>query len=324
MAFDKKFKLSIIAPFYNEQDVIKIFFAAMIPILKGVAPQWEILCIDDGSHDKTLEILKEYAKNNDNIKVLSFSRNFGKEAALTCGLLNATGDCVIPIDADLQDPPELIPLMVSKWLEGYDVVLAKRTKRDDGFLRSKVADLYYYLLNKLTHGTIPKNVGDFRLIDRKVIDVLNLMTEKSRYMKGIFAWVGFKTTVVKYNRPKRVKGEAKQSVIKLWNLALNGLFSFSTTPLRMWLYIGLFISALAFGFALWLVLKTMLFGKDFPGYASIMVTMLFMNGMNFISLGIIGEYVARVYKEVKNRPLFILKESYGLKEKAAPKKAKKQ
>lgn len=295
---------------------METYFKRVVPILNSVSTLWEIICIDDGSKDSTLTMLKQKSALEPKIKVISFTRNFGKEAALTAGLLHASGDAVIPIDADLQDPPELIPQMVAQWLNGYDVVLAVRSKRNDSFIKNLISDFYHVLISKLTNGQIPPRVGDFRLMDKKVVDVVNLLSEKSRYMKGIFSWVGFNKTYVNYERPSRKEGEATQSFAKLWKLALDGIFSFSSIPLKVWMYLGIGISGLSFLYALYIILKTIILGVDLPGYASLMVAVLFMGGINLLSLGILGEYVARIYKEVKNRPLFLIREEHGFKTKA--------
>lgn len=311
LAKNKKFKLSIVTPFFNEEESLDHFFTNITPHLNSISNDWEIICIDDGSSDNTLSLLKERAAKNSKIKVLSFSRNFGKEAALTAGLEFASGDAIIPIDADLQDPPELIGQMVSKWLSGSEVVLAMRSSRHDNFIKNLLSDSYHLLISKLTRGHIPARVGDFRLMDRKVVEVLKLLPEKSRYMKGLFAWVGFKQSVVTYVRPQRAIGQASQSFTKLWKLALDGIFAFSSLPLKIWLYVGLIFSGFSFLYALFIIIKTLILGIDLPGYASLMVATLFMGGMNLLSLGILGEYVARIYKEVKNRPIYLLREKYG-------------
>lgn len=306
--YQKPFSLAIITPFYNEESAtIEQYFHTMIPILASLTHEWRIICINDGSTNETQQILMNYAHNETRISVINFSRNFGKEAAITAGLKYAINhDAVIPLDADLQDPPSVINTMIERWQQGYDVVLAKRNKRQDAWCKRWCASVYYWLLNKLTNGHIPPHVGDFRLLDKKVVQVLNQLPEKSRYMKGIFSWVGFKTTTICYRRPERECGIAKQSFAKLWKLALDGIFAFSTLPLKVWTYIGLAISSIALLYALWIIINVLFYGSNLPGYSSIMVAILFMGGINLFSLGIMGEYIARIYKEVKNRPLYVI------------------
>jgi glycosyltransferase involved in cell wall biosynthesis len=249
------------------------------------------------------------------VKVLSFSRNFGKETALTAGLQHSCGRAVIPLDADLQDPPELIGTFIAKWREGYDVVYAMRTKRQgEGWLKRATANLFYRLINRFSETPIPKNTGDFRLMDSRVVRVLNQIPENTRFMKGLFAWVGFKQIGVPYEREPRHAGKTKWNYWKLWNLALDAITLFSTVPLRLWGYVGLAISFLSLAYAAFLVLRTLIFGIVLPGYASIMVAILFLGGLQLFSLGIIGEYLGRVYAETKKRPLYVVAESYGFGE----------
>lgn len=311
----KKFSLSLIVPFYNEGATVAMFFASTLPIVEEVTRDYEIICINDGSEDNTLEELKKYHRKNVKIKLINFSRNFGKEAALTAGIECASADIVIPIDADLQDPPDLIPKMINKWQEGYNIVLAQRKSRKDKLFKRVTAWAYYKLFAYLTNDKFPPNVGDFRLFDKKVIEVIRLLPEKTRFMKGIFSWVGFKSAIVYYDRPHRIQGTTKLPFLKLLKLAFDGIFSFSTKPLRVWLYIGLFFSTISFLYASFLILKTLILGVDLPGYASIMVTILFIGGLQLVSLGVIGEYIARIYKETKNRPIYIIESKYGFTEK---------
>lgn len=315
--------LSIVTPFFNEEESLSSYFIEILKILKGLNCNYEVICVDDGSTDSTGSLLLEYAKKNSSIKIIRFSRNFGKEAALSAGLDAANGDIVIPIDADLQDPPSLIPEMISKWKEGYKVVLAQRKSRDDGYFKDFFAQIYYNVAGYLTSNHLPRNVGDFRLMDREVVLAVRSLKEKNRFMKGILSWVGFKTAVVKYSRPKRSKGETHLSFSKLFKLALDGLFSFSSKPLKVWLYVGLLFSIVSFSYACYLILRTMILGVDLPGYASIMVAILFMGGIQLVSLGVIGEYIARIFKEVKQRPLYITDYTYGF-EKNRRKQAEKK
>lgn len=303
--------LSIVTPFFNEEESVNVYFTEILNVLKTLECNYEIICIDDGSTDGTSSKLHAFAKRNNNIRIIKFSRNFGKEAALSAGLDAASGDAVVPIDADLQDPPSLIPKMVSKWQEGYKVVLAQRKSRDEKVIKRFFAKLYYEIASYLTSDHLPKNVGDFRLMDKEVVNAVKALKERNRFMKGILSWVGFKTTTIEYNRPKRAKGETHLGFSKLFRLALDGIFSFSSKPLKVWLYLGLLISIASFSYACYLILRTLILGVDLPGYASIMVAILFMGGIQLVSLGVIGEYIARIFKEVKQRPIYITDYTHG-------------
>lgn len=305
--------LSIIVPMYNESEGIEVFFSTLCPILSSVTNDWEILCINDGSHDDTLAQLKQRTEADNRIKFISLSRNFGKEAALTAGLQHAYGQAVIPIDADLQDPPEIIPEMVAKWREGFKVVLATRSNRNgDSLFKRLTAGLFYKLLSKLTRFPIPANTGDFRLMDAEVVGIIRLLPERTRFMKGLFAWAGFRSTTIYFERKKRARGEAKQSYSTLWSLAKDGIFSFTTLPLRITTYLGAIISLVSFSYAGWLVLRTIIFGIDVPGYVSTMVAVLCIGGIQLLSLGIIGEYIGRIYRETKQRPHYVIEEKGGI------------
>ena len=272
---------------------------------------YEIVFINDGSKDNTLNVLLNAKQNFKNIRIINFSRNFGKEAALTAGLDKARGEAAIPIDVDLQDPPELIKELVARWREGYDVVLAKRADRtSDSFAKRVSADLFYKLNGKISNVDIPNNVGDFRLMSKRVVEALNQLPENQRFMKGLFAWVGFKTVVIEYVREKREAGQSSFNGWKLWNFALDGITSFSTLPLRIWLYIGALVSFLSFLYGSFIILKTLIFGVDLPGYASLAVIMLFLGGIQLIGIGILGEYIGRIYSESKRRPSYIIEGEY--------------
>jgi glycosyltransferase involved in cell wall biosynthesis len=301
--------VSVIVPFYNESEAIASFFQTIIPILKRMKLTFEIVCVNDGSKDGTLDLLIAAKKEYPQIKIVDFSRNFGKDAALTAGLDLAAGKCVIPMDCDLQDPPELIIDMIAKWREGFDVVLAKRTDRsDDTLAKRATAGLFYKIYNLLSEPKLPENVGDFRLMDRKVVDALKSFPERRRFMKGLFAFAGFKTAIVEYKRPERNAGSSKWSYLKLWNYAIDGITSFSTFPLKVSTYFGLFVTALAFTRGVWIFFRAIFFGIDVPGYASLTVAILLLGGVQLMSLGVIGEYVGRIYIESKQRPLYIIKE----------------
>jgi len=309
---ERSFRLSIVVPMFNEAEVLEAFFSRVAPIAADQTGDYEIICVDDGSRDATLAMLSEYHAKNPNIKVVSFSRNFGKEAALTAGLDSASGDAIIPIDADLQDPPELIPELVAKWREGYDMVLAVRESRDsDSALKRMTANLFYKMAGRLSNTPIPPNAGDFRLMDRRVVEALRLLPERNRFAKGLFGWLGFSQAIVKYTRPERAAGETKWKYWRLWNYALDGIFSFSTLPLRIWTYLGMLVSAGALAYMVWIILRTLIVGVDVPGYASLLVVILLFSGLNMIGLGMLGEYLGRVFIEVKQRPLYLVDKRLG-------------
>lgn len=305
-------ELSVVIPFYNEELNIDYLFERLSSVLDPLNINYEIICINDGSRDNTLKCLLDHHCRNSTIKVVNFSRNFGKEIALTAGIDYAQGKAVIPIDADLQEPPELIAKMIEKWREGYDIVYAKRELRlDDSWLKRLTAKGFYYTVAKLSAVDIPANVGDFRLLDRQVVEVLKQMPERNRFMKGIFAWVGFKQCSISYDRQPRHQGQTKWNYWQLWNFALDGITSFSVIPLKVWTYIGFTLSFLAFFYATYLIILTMIVGITVPGYISLMVVILFLGGIQLIGLGVIGEYLGRVYEEVKQRPLYLVEQAYG-------------
>jgi len=311
--------LSIVVPLFNETLNIELFFERLVPVLAKMAIDWEILCIDDGSKDDTLARLLRQRKKEPRIKILTLSRNFGKERALSAGLAHATGAAVIPMDADLQHPPEIIPDMVAKWREGYDVVLAVRQERvGQGWLARARARAFYWLFDKLSEVPLPREVGDFRLLDRKVVTVINAMPERTRFMKGIFAWVGFRQASLPYTQEERLYGDSRLGFMKLLSFAFDGLVAFSDYPLRVWALIGSIISGFAFFYIVVRLVRTLLYGIDVPGYESIIVTILFLGGVQLITLGILGHYVGRVFNEVKGRPLYIVRESWGIEDKEAP------
>jgi glycosyltransferase involved in cell wall biosynthesis len=309
-------RISIIAPIYNESDGITYFYEALCAIFCQVPEiDFEVVCIDDGSSDDTLKHLISIAENDSRFHVIELSRNFGKEAALTAGIDAATGDAVIPIDADLQDPPELILRMIKEWFNGAEVVLARRADRSsDSFLKRKSAEIFYRFHNHLSTIQIPENVGDFRLMDRIVIDALKRLPEHQRFMKGLFAWVGFKTVTLDYVRNPRIAGTTKFSGWKLWNFALEGITSFSATPLKFWTYIGGLGALVTFIYAIFIISRTLIRGIDIPGYASLLVAILFFGSLQLISVGMLGEYIGRIYMETKNRPLYLIRKRYGAKQ----------
>lgn len=308
-------RLSLVVPFYNESLNIGAFFRRVVPVLDSLGATWEIVCIDDGSRDDTLARLIEWHRSDGRIKVVGLSRNFGKERALSAGLMHAAGDAVIPMDADLQHPPEVIPAMLAKWREGYDVVYAVRQERVGQGLASRLqARAFYWLFDKLSEVPLPREVGDFRLLDRKVVEVINAMPERTRFMKGIFAWVGFRQTGIPYVQEERQHGDSRWGFMRLLAFAFEGLVAFSDYPLRIWALIGSIISGFAFFYVVVRLVRTMVYGIDVPGYESIIVSILFLGGVQLISLGILGHYLGRVFNEVKGRPLFIVREKYGIGE----------
>lgn len=304
-------KISLIVPIYNEQETIEIFYHRIRSAVFLTPYTIEIVFINDGSCDQTEKIIKELAKKDNLIQAFSFTRNFGKESALMAGLTYATGDVVIPIDVDLQDPIELIPKMIEEWQNGAHIVLAKRVDRlSDSWSKRVTAAIFYRLHNKISYPKIEENVGDFRLLSRNTVEQILLLSEKNLFMKGIFSWVGGETATLEYKRQPRVAGRTKFNAWKLWNLALEGVTSFSTFPLRMWTYIGLLIAALSFLYGAWMIFQTLFWGNPVKGYPSLLVSILFLGGVQLIGIGVLGEYLGRVYIEVKNRPRYLIKEKH--------------
>jgi len=311
--------LSIVAPAYNEERNIPAFLAAMIPVLEGIGETFEIIFVNDGSRDGTLGMLAAAASQDPRIKVVGLARNFGKDIALSAGLAHASGKAVIPIDCDLQHPPALIPEFVAKWREGYDMVIGVRSKRDEeGFLRRTLSKTYYKIMRTMTSVEIPPNAGDFRLLDRKILDIINKMPERHRFMKGIFAWPGFKVASIEFQANVRAnETRSSWSFFKLWRFALDGLFSFSTAPLKLWTYIGALSAAAAFIYLMITLVQKLVFGIAVPGYASLLIVVLFFNSLLLMSNGIQGEYIARIFEEVKGRPLYVIGELFGFEQKPA-------
>ena len=305
--------LSVVIPFFNEGANVEVLFARLIPILDGLGIAWEVVCVNDGSRDDTLARLLETRARCERVRVVELSRNFGKEQALSAGLMFAEGDAVVPMDADLQHPPELLATLLEKWREGYDVVIAVRDARVGQSVGHRFsARIFYWLFDQMSEVKLPREAGDFRLLDRRVVDVINRMPERTRFMKGIFAWVGFRQTSIPYHQGERADGgESRWGFLRLIRLSLDGLTAFSTFPLRIWGVIGAIISGLAFLYAVLRVLRTLIYGIDVPGYESLIVAILFLGGIQLLTLGIIGDYLGRVFNEVKGRPLFIVRAAYG-------------
>ncbi len=312
-------RLSLVVPVFNEEETIRPFLDRTIPILTRAASlvssesTYEILFVNDGSTDATAVLLGALAERNACIKVVNLSRNFGKEAAVAAGLHYATGDAVIPIDVDLQDPPELIEPMVVKWLAGAMAVEAVRTDRaSDSWYKRFTAMWFYSLYNRFADQPIRENVGDYRLLDREVVDVLKHLGEHSRFNKALYSWVGFTRETVEFVREKRSAGTSKWKYWRLWNFALDGLTASTTAPLRVWTYVGGGAAIVAFGYAAFIIIHTLVFGVDAPGYASIITVVLSMGALNLLALGIMGEYVGRIAKEVRGRPLYVVQSTIGL------------
>jgi len=305
--------ISIVAPFYNESEGVDLFYQAITRLMDRLPSySFEVVCVDDGSRDDTLVRLVALAEKDPRFQVVELSRNFGKESALTAGIDSARGDAIIPIDSDLQDPPELITELVREWEGGAEVVLARRTDRkSDSYLKRKTAELFYVAHNRISDVKIPDNVGDYRLMDKVAVDALKQLPERQRFMKGLFAWIGFRTVTVDYTRNARAAGTSKFSGWKLWNFALEGITSFSVAPLKIWTYVGGIGAIATLFYAIFIILTTLTRGIDVPGYASTLVAVLFFGSVQLISVGMLGEYLGRVYMETKKRPNYIIRKRYG-------------
>lgn len=306
-------KVSILIPFYNEQDVLPSLFERLQSLIDcNDNYQWEVMLINDGSADNSLCLVKQMRLRDKRFRYIDLSRNFGKETAMLAGFDNVTGDCMVIMDADLQHPPEVIPQMLKLWEEGYDDIYGKRNSRGkEPWLRRKLSLLYYKLLQKTTNVSILQNVGDFRLLDRICIDALCSMRESQRYTKGMFQWIGFKKKEFTFDQDDRVAGNTKWSYIKLLNLAIEGITSYTTSPLKIATVMGLIVSLCAFIYMLFVLIKALVVGDPVAGYPTIMVVMLFLGGVQLLSLGIIGEYIGRIFNETKNRPAYFIREIDG-------------
>lgn len=315
--------ISVLIPAYNEEPVLEHLFTRLANLANDTKNyDFEFLFINDGSKDKTLDIIKDYAEKDPRVSFINLSRNFGKEIAMIAGLDYVQGDATVIIDADLQDPPELIPEMIKFWEEGFDDVYAKRRSRDgESWLKKFTSKQYYKTLQKVTHVPIQEDTGDFRLLDRRVVEAIKQFRDTQRNAKAIFSWVGFHKKEILYDRDERVAGETKWNYIKLVNLAIDGITSFTTAPLRISTYFGALVSLAAFLYLIFLVIRTILFGVDLDGYPSMMAVILFLGGVQLLSLGIIGEYVGRIFNETKQRPLYLIEEYHNGK---TPKKARRK
>jgi glycosyltransferase involved in cell wall biosynthesis len=311
------FRLSVLTPMFNEEASVDALFDTLIPVLEGVTRDFEIICIDDGSRDRTVEKVRARQAREPRIKLISFTRNFGKEAALSAGVDHAEGDAVLVIDADLQHPPEMIPEMVAKWREGVDVVAAVRENRiGESLVRALPSLLFYRMFNRISDQNIPPEITDYRIMDAAVIRALRTLPERNRFMKGLFAWVGFSLASLPYGHRNRRSGNSSFNLWSLWNFALDGITSFSTWPLRIWSYFGLVIALIALTYAAWIVLRTLIWGVDVPGFASLITIILFLGSIQLISLGVLGEYIGRIMTEVKGRPIYIVRRRWGFEDNA--------
>ncbi len=306
-------KISILVPAYNEEEVLESLYQRLGKLANdNKSYDFEFLFVNDGSRDKTLEIIKDYADKDQRIGYVNLSRNFGKEIAMIAGLDHVTGDATVIIDADLQDPPELIPKMIKFWEEGYDDVYAKRSSREgESWFKKASSRLYYRLLQKATHIEIQQDTGDFRLLDRRCVEALTQIRESQRYTKGMFSWIGYRKKEISYDRDPRAAGESKWNYPKLFNFAIDGLTSFTTAPLRISSVMGGIVSFAAFIYIIYLVTRTIFFGTDLAGYPSTMAVILFLGGVQLLSLGIIGEYIGRIFNETKQRPLYFVEEYHS-------------
>ncbi|MEM8493108.1 MAG: glycosyltransferase family 2 protein [Pseudomonadota bacterium] len=303
--------LSVVVPVFNERDSLPLFHDRLTAVLDGLPLRSAILFIDDGSTDESAKVLESISASDSRVTVLRLSRNFGKEAAMSAGLDHAPGDAVVIIDADLQDPPELIADFVEHWRQGFDVVYARRESRvGDSWLKRSSAAMFYRLLDRVAEVPIPRDTGDFRLLSRRAVDALVKLREQHRYMKGLYAWVGFPQKAIDYAREPRQRGKSKWDFWRLWNLALEGITSFSAAPLKLATLLGLATSLFAFVYGSYFLLRTLLFGNPIPGYPSLMVIILFLGGVQLVCLGIIGEYLARTYGESKGRSVYVVMEHH--------------
>jgi glycosyltransferase involved in cell wall biosynthesis len=300
--------ISIVAPIFNEEQVIDTFYHQLCVVLDEMKLPAELIFVDDGSRDNSADILNKLQQDDPRIAIVQLSRNFGKEIALTAGLDHSHGDAVIVIDTDLQDPPELIPQLIEEWRNGYDVVYAQRLKREgESWFKKMTAHNFYRLIRRTSDINIPADTGDFRLLSRRAVEALGQLRERHRFMKGLFTWIGYPQKAVKYNRQPRRAGHTKWNYWKLWNFALEGITSFSTAPLRLATYFGLLVALFSFIYGAYIIYKTLAHGNPVPGYPSLMVVILFLGGIQLIGIGIIGEYLGRLYDESKQRPLYLLK-----------------
>ncbi len=300
-------EISIVVPVYNEQEVLPDFHQRLSVVLNTLSFASEIIYVNDGSQDDTLAIIESLYRDDHRVAVVDLSRNFGKEIALTAGLHKARGDAVVVIDADLQDPPELIPELINEWHNGYDVVYAKRSRREgESFIKKATAHGFYRIMQRMGHVKLPEDTGDFRLLSRRAVDALNTLTEHHRFMKGLFTWIGYKQKAVLYERDPRQAGQTKWNYWRLWNFAIEGITSFTIAPLKFASYSGLIVALGALSYGIYFLVRTLLYGNPVPGYPSLIVIILFLGGVQLMFIGILGEYIGRIFTETKRRPLYFL------------------
>lgn len=306
-AADTDYHLSVVVPVFNEEEVLPEFHRRLSTVLDDLSVPCEIIYVNDGSNDGSLNEMRRLKAQDTHIAIIDLSRNFGKEIAMTAGFDHAHGDAVVVIDADLQDPPELIPEMITQWQAGYDVVYAQRTSRaGESAFKKTTAHLFYRIMQKLSRVQIPRDAGDFRLLSRRAVDALAGLREQHRFMKGLFAWIGYPQKAIQYERDPRFDGKTKWSYINLWNFAIEGITSFSTVPLKAATYLGMLAAFGAFLFGVFIMLDTIFYGNPVPGYPSLLVVVLFLGGIQLMALGVIGEYLGRMFDETKGRPLYLI------------------
>ncbi len=302
-----EYMISIVVPVYNEMEVLPEFHARISGVLDQLSLGAEVIYVNDGSDDDSLSLLNEIYEQDARVAILDLSRNFGKEIAMTAGLHKAQGDAVIVIDADLQDPPELIPRLIDEWQKGYDVIYAKRARREgESAFKKLTAHLFYRLMRSIGQIKIPEDTGDYRLLSRRAVDALNTLSEQHRFMKGLFTWIGYRQKAVIYERDPRHAGESKWNYWHLWNFAIEGITSYSSAPLKLASYLGLLTALGAFSYGIFIIIRTMLYGDPVQGYPSMIVIILFLGGVQLMSIGVLGEYVGRIFTETKRRPLYFI------------------
>ncbi len=302
-----EYMISIVVPVYNEMEVLSEFHARISGVLDQLSLGAEVIYVNDGSDDDSLSLLNEIYEQDARVAILDLSRNFGKEIAMTAGLHKAQGDAVIVIDADLQDPPELIPQLIDEWQKGYDVIYAKRARREgESAFKKLTAHLFYRLMRSIGQIKIPEDTGDYRLLSRRAVDALNTLSEQHRFMKGLFTWIGYRQKAVIYERDPRHAGESKWNYWHLWNFAIEGITSYSSAPLKLASYLGLLTALGAFSYGIFIIIRTMLYGDPVQGYPSMIVIILFLGGVQLMSIGVLGEYVGRIFTETKRRPLYFI------------------
>lgn len=300
--------LSVIVPVYNESEVLQKFHQRLLAVLDGLEMTYEVIYVNDGSHDESMQVLMDMCTNNASTSCIDLSRNFGKESAMTAGIDYSKGDAVVIIDADLQDPPEIIPAMIAKWQEGYDNVYATRRRRQgETMLKKFTAALFYKVIGALSKVDIPSDTGDFRLLSRRAVEALNQLREQNRFMKGLFAWIGYPGIAIEYDRDPRYAGNTKFNYLKLWNFAIEGITSFTIAPLKVSTYFGGLVAVLAGVAGCDILYKTLVFGNPVRGYSSLMCSILFLGGVQLVAIGVLGEYVGRMFIQTKGRPLYLIK-----------------